>query len=299
MDTALLQNLLGITLAALIGGLLARALKLQPILGYLVTGVLFGAIFPSRGGIYDVAQIGVVLLLFSTGIELSFEKLIRVLKPALIGATFQIIATILVLEFFLVGFGFDNLTSLIFALGLSLSSTVVVVKILSDRGESDTIHGELITGWLIAQDLAVIPMLVVLPVLAGHGGGNLFIDMLLAFLKTIVVVGGTFVLGNFLGPRFIHFITSFNSRELLVLGAISLALGTAMVSSVFGIAPAIGAFLAGVVISRSQESHAIFAETRPLRDLFVAMFFVIFSFTVFGLPRKNCRRNKFRLIPSW
>ncbi|MFZ5932833.1 MAG: cation:proton antiporter, partial [Patescibacteria group bacterium] len=216
--------------------------------------------------------------LFSIGLELSLARLGRVLRVALLGAGVQIIL-VTFLSYFLLGlFGVNPVPALILSLGFSLSSTAVVVKILADRGETDTIHGEVMIGWLLVQDLAVIPMMVVISALAKSGGGGIVIPAGRALLAASAVVGVSVVVGRTVAPFLIHKVATANSRELLVLAAVALALGTAGVTSLFGISPALGAFLAGVVIAESQENHAVFAETRPLRDLFVAMFFVTMGF---------------------
>jgi CPA2 family monovalent cation:H+ antiporter-2 len=134
-------------------------------------------------------------------------------------------------------------------------------------------------SWSLVQDLAVVPIMVILPILGATGWG---IPGLIgiALLKALVVVAGALVLGKLIVPYIIHFVANLNSRELLLLSSVGIALGTAAITSYFGISPALGAFLAGVVISESQEHHAVFAETRPLRDLFVALFFVTLGFLV-------------------
>ena len=167
--------------------------------------------------------------------------------------------------------GFDNLSSLVLSLGFSLSSTAVVVKTLIDRGESETIHGKLMIGWLLVQDLAVIPMMIILPILVNGFSGAL-VGGSVAIVKAVFLIFASIMLGKHIVPFIIHKVASVNSRELLVLTSIALAVGTAVFVSLFGISATLGAFVAGFVISESQENHAVFAETRPLRDLFVALF---------------------------
>lgn len=265
-----------IIMAAVVGGVAARLLKLPSLVGYIVGGLTFGLFFhKSLGQVSDLTEIGVILLLFTIGIELSFERLSKFFKIAVIGATIQIVLVTAISWSLLKLFGFDVLTSLVLSLGFSLSSTAVVLKILSDRGELETIHGQIMTGWLLVQDLAVIPMMVILPVLGGIGtGGNTWAAIGIALSKALVVVVAAVFLGKLVVPAIIHKVSEINSRELLVLTAVGIALGTAAATSLFGISPALGAFLAGVVISESQENHAILSEVRPLRDLFVALFFV-------------------------
>jgi CPA2 family monovalent cation:H+ antiporter-2 len=265
---------------ALFGGAVARFIKLQSIVGYILAGIIFGSILPvDLRNVEKLAEIGAILLLFSVGVELSFKSLSRFLRVALFGAIIQIILVIALSFVFLTLVGLDSTTALVLSLGFSLSSTAVVVKILSDRGETDTIHGQVMIGWLLIQDLAVIPMMVILPALSG-GAGSILMPITRSLLIAAAVVSASVLLGRLIAPFIIHRIASTNSRELLVLAAVALALGTATATSFFGISAAIGAFLAGIVLSETQENHAIFAETRPLRDLFVAVFFVTLGFLV-------------------
>lgn len=275
-----MRDLFLILTAASLGGIGVKFLKLQPLVGYIFAGVIFGAFFGPTTGIDRLAEIGAILLLFSIGVELSFKRLSRVLKAATIGAVAQMVIVSLVSFGVLTAFGLSVVTALVLSLGFSLSSTAVVVKILTDRGEIDTIHGEVMVGWLLVQDLAVIPIMVLLPILARTGGDGFILPTLKALGVALVVVVATIFLGKKVAPYLIHKVASVNSRELLVIFAVALALGTAYATSFFGISPALGAFLAGLVISETQENHAVFAETRPLRDLFVALFFVTLGFLV-------------------
>jgi len=269
-----------ITIAATLGGLLAKSLKLPSLVGYIVAGIAFGAILPENlKSVAGLAQIGTILLLFSIGLELSLTKLSKFLKVAVIGSIIQILLVTVSSYIILNLFNFPPITSLILALGFSLSSTAVVVKLLSDRGELETIHGGVMLGWLLCQDLAVIPIMVTLPVLANLNSGWA-VPLTMALGKAALVVTVVIFLGKMVIPFLVHKMAGTNSRELLLLSSVGLALGTATVTSFFGISPALGAFLAGIVISESQEHHAIFAETRPLRDLFMALFFVSLGFLV-------------------
>ena len=274
------MGLFFVVIAACIGGFLAKALKLPSLVGYIVAGIIVGAILPPQfKEVSGLAQIGLILLLFSIGVELSFERLSRYFKIAVFGGLIQIAVVVLLSYVILSWFGLAPAVSLVLSLGFSVSSTAVLVKILADRGETDTIHGEIIVGWLLVQDLAVIPMMIALPFLA-TSGGNWVGGAIASAIKAVLVILGVILLGKKIVPFLIHTLAGTNSRELLLLASIALALGTAAVTSFFGISPALGAFLAGVVISESQEHHAIFAETRPLRDLFVALFFVTLGFLV-------------------
>lgn len=272
--------LLIIVVASVLGGFLAKVLRLPALVGYIISGIIFGAILPqSLKSVSELAQIGTILLLFSVGVELSFNRLSRFFKIAVFGSLIQIALTIAVLLLILSLFHLPIIVSVVFAIGFSLSSTAVVVKILSDRGEIETIHGEIMLGWLLVQDLAVIPIMVILPVFGLNGVG--WVGMVLvSLLKAGILVASVVFFGKMIVPWLLHKIASQNSRELLLLSSVALALGVAGIASLFGVSPALGAFLAGVVISESQEHHAIFAETRPLRDLFVALFFVTLGLLV-------------------
>lgn len=272
-------GLFSISIAAVLGGILAKYLKLPTLVGYILAGIVFGAILPPNlKSVSSLAEIGTILLLFSIGIELSLTRLERYLNIALFGALIQILLVTLISWVILQSLGISSPVAIVLSLGFSISSTAVLVKILSDRGEMDTIHGGIMFGWSLVQDLSVIPLMVLLPVIAGQNlGAGVFA---LAFGKAIAVILVTLILGRLFIPLLVHRVADANSRELMLLTSVALALGTAGLTSFFGISPALGAFLAGVVISESQEHHAIFAETRPLRDLFVALFFVTLGFMV-------------------
>src|SRR3989344_2034778 len=170
MDLFSAQDLFLVLAAAVIGGVIAKLLKFQPLVGYIVSGIVFGSILRQRAAaVSNFAEIGTILLLFSIGVELSFQRLGRVFKVATIGAILQMIFVTIFTFIILSAFGIPFLSSFVLAMGFSLSSTAVVVKMLSDKGETDTLHGELMVGWLLVQDLAVIPMMVILPALTVGG----------------------------------------------------------------------------------------------------------------------------------
>ncbi len=269
-----------VVLAAVLGGTLAKVLKLPNLVGYIIVGIVFGSFLPENlKSIASLAEIGTILLLFSIGLELSLDTLSKYAKVAVFGSLIQIVLVSLGGYILINFFGMTQITSLILAVGFSLSSTAVVVKILSDRGELETVHGGVMLGWLLVQDLAVIPIMVILPIL-GNLEANWMLVLAVALAKAVGIVFFAVFSGKIIIPFLIHKVAQFNSRELLLLASLALALGTAAAASFFGISASLGAFLAGVVISESQEHHAIFAETRPLRDLFVALFFVSLGFLV-------------------
>jgi CPA2 family monovalent cation:H+ antiporter-2 len=266
-----------VLLFASLGGFVAKKLKAQPLIGYLISGIFLGSFFPQASSISKLSEIGIILLLFSLGLELSFSRLIKVFKTAFLGGILQIIIFTLISYPFFFKIGFNHTTSIIFALSFSLSSTAVVVKILADRGETETLHGGIMSGWLLVQDLMVIPIVIFINSL---GGGGWISQSFGSFLKAFYVIASAILLGRHVVPFIFHKIAAVNSRELLVISAVGFSGAVAYLTSLLGISPALGAFLAGLVISESLENHAVLGEIRPLRDLFVAIFFVTLGFLI-------------------
>ena len=278
MDIVL--GLFFVVVAATLGGFIAKSFKFPSLVGYILAGVVVGAVLPeSAKNVTTLAEFGIILLLFSIGVEIPLKRISKYVNVAVIGAILQIFLVSLIGYFFLIFVGFNPVASLILSLGFSLSSTAVVVKMLTDSGEMETIHGGVMFGWLLVQDLIAVPIIVILPFIGIYWGGVLS-AVTLSLGKAALAIILTMFLGRIVVPKIIHLVASANSRELLLLSSVSLALGTAAGAYFLGISPAIGAFLAGVVISESQENHAIFSETRPLRDIFVALFFVSLGFMI-------------------
>ncbi len=280
MNNSFTLGLLLVLISALVGGYFAKLLKQQPVIGYIVAGVIAGNIFPLKElGITSLAELGAILLLFSIGLEFSLNRFSGIFKKILIASVLQMIISSIVLFTIVHFLGFAIGPSIIMSLAFSLSSTAVVIKILFDRAELDSIHGKLMLGWLLVQDLAVVPIMVTLPFIQNPSSG-IWLPIFLTLIKSVSLVAVSLILGKHVVPFVIHKVAQANSRELLLLTSVCLALGTAFVVSLMGISATLGAFLAGFVISESQENHAVFAETRPLRDLFIAMFFVTLGFFV-------------------
>jgi len=273
VESEIIQSLFLILFLALVGGVSARALKLPTLIGYILAGVIAGFFFPTNlSGASSLAEIGLILLLFSIGLELNFGKLAETGFVAVFGAILQIISITILISLGLILFGIRTEEALVLGAGFSLSSTALVVKILEDKAETNAIHGRLMISWLLTQDLAVIAMFTLLPVL-GANTSDFFYVAAKSISASTLVLASAYLLGRKLVPFLIHKIASTNTRELLILSSVGFALGTALLVASFGISGALGAFVAGVVISESQEKHAIFAETRPLRDLFIIIFF--------------------------
>jgi CPA2 family monovalent cation:H+ antiporter-2 len=262
--------------AALLGGAIAVRLRQPAIVGYLIAGIAIGPFTPGFVGDVDrisaLADIGVVMLLFALGVEFSIRGLREVGRVAIPGATAQILVVLGVGAALMVGLGFELREALVIGAGLSLSSTLVVLKSLIDRGELDSLHGRAAIGWSIVQDIATIVFIVALPPLAG---GDVLLPFGLAMVKAAVFLVLAYVVGTRLLPMAFAAVARLGSSELFLLAVVATALLTAFVSSaVFGLSIALGAFVAGILISESDLSHQAAAEVTPFRDLFAVLFFV-------------------------
>lgn len=286
MDThslSLISTLLLVFSAAIIGGAIAKMLKQPMLLGYIAAGILFGNIFPratDAAFLKGIGDIGVTLLLFTLGVEFSFHRLKKLMGAVSWAAIVQIVLCIFFFLLFTMFLGFPFLPALIIAIAGSLSSTAVIVKVLSERGELDTVPGEVMTGWSVLQDLAVVPIMILLPsiIAATKTGditiGNLAASLSVSILKAGAALGLIIILGKKVVPKALGKVANLGNREIFMLVTVGLVFLSAMTTYVLGLSAALGAFVAGLLISETSENHAIFAEVRPLRDLFVVVFFV-------------------------
>lgn len=263
--------------AALIGGLVAQKLKQPTVLGYLLAGIVAASLadgsFLKKEILTSLSEIGIAFLMFSLGIEFSFKRLTRVRQVALWGGIIQILLVILFGTLFFPRFGFDFYSSLFLACCFSLSSTAIVTKILFERGEIDSLPGEIMVGWLLVQDLAVLPIILILPKLTLAIGGT-WLGIVLAIVKAAIFLFLVSFLGKAVVPKIFDQIAKINSREIMLLAIVGLVLLAALGTFSAGLSFALGAFLAGVILSETTQNHAIFSETRPLRDIFSIVFFV-------------------------
>nr|WP_315240027.1 YbaL family putative K(+) efflux transporter [uncultured Albidiferax sp.] len=275
---------------ALVFGFLAVRFKLPALVGYLLAGVLIGPFTPgfvADGQIAaELAEIGVMLLMFGVGMHFSMDDLMSVRKIALPGAVLQIaVATAMgagVAHFW----GWPLGEGLVFGLALSVASTVVLLRALEARGALDSMNGKIAVGWLVVEDLAMVLVLVLLPPLAGAlggkalgdddgGGGNLWLSLGLTLLKVSAFVALMLVVGRRVFPKLLWLVARTGSRELFTLcviaAAVSIAYGAAML---FGVSFALGAFFAGMVMRESEFSHRAAEDSLPLREAFAVLFFV-------------------------
>lgn len=266
-----------IIIVGLAGGLIARQLKQPLILGYILAGVLVGphmGVLPVEAvhEIEKLAEIGVALLLFTLGLEFSFKSLKQVRSVALIGGPIQILLTMLFGYILGSWLGYDRTESFWFGGVISLSSTMVILKTLMSQGRIGKLSSRVMIGILLVQDLAFVPLMILLPKLGSDGGGTL--DILKSLLTGVVFIGLMVILGTRAIPRFMRFIAVGNSRELFLLAVTALGLGIGYLTYLVGLSYALGAFVAGMVLSESDYVHQALGNIIGLRDLFVLLFFV-------------------------
>jgi len=262
----------------------------QPtVVGYLLTGVIAGpsalGLIPDTAEVEILADVGVALLLFTIGLELSLRKLARMRQLVLGAGSLQLVATTAAVCALLVFLGLTGREGLFWGFLVAASSTAIVLKLLNDRQELDTLHGRAVLGILLFQDLCVVPMMALLPTLAASGAAQA-LHILWALVKSLAVVGTILLGAYYLFPPVLRAIVRVRSRELFIIATIFLALGTAWGASLAGLSLALGAFLAGIVLSESEYGHQIMAEILPFRDSFTSLFFISIGMLIdlrFGL----------------
>ncbi len=271
---------------ALILGLLAVRLRLPAIVGYLLAGIIIGPFTPGFVAdtelTRDLAEIGIMLLMFGVGLHFSLESLLEVRRIALPGAVLQMtLATALSAALALL-WEWPVGEALVFGMALSVASTVVMLKALEALGTLDSMNGRIAIGWLVVQDLAMVLVLVLLPPLAGTLGGespapdsNLWLTLAITLGKVVAFITLMLVIGRRVFPKLLWHVARTGSRELFTLcvvaAAVSVAFGAA---TLFGVSFALGAFFAGVVMRESEFSHRAAEESLPLREAFAVLFFV-------------------------
>jgi CPA2 family monovalent cation:H+ antiporter-2 len=267
--------------AALVLGYLTQRLGLSPIVGYLLAGTLVGPHTP--GFVADaslaeqLAEVGVILLMFGVGLQFHVEELLAVRRVAVPGAIAQsAVATVLgALLAYAVGWSWS--AGLVFGMALAVASTVVLVRILADHNDLHTQAGHIAVGWLVVEDLFTVIALVLLPALFGNGttGTPLWLALATTAVKVTALVAFAAVVGTRIIPRVLDYVANTRSRELFTLTVLVVALGIAVGSAlIFSVSMALGAFLAGMVVGRSDYSLRAASEALPMRDAFAVLFFV-------------------------
>jgi monovalent cation:H+ antiporter-2, CPA2 family len=276
-DYGVLANLLVIFTASIAIVFIFHQFRLPSIAGFLVAGALIGPyglnLISDIGTVQALAEIGIVLLLFTIGIEFSLVHLVSMRRLMFLAAPIQVGGVLLIawLGAMLAGLSWQQ--GMFWGFLFSLSSTAIVLKTLAERGDSDSIHGRATIGILVFQDLAVVPMMLLTPILGGQSEGS-GLAILLTLGKSVLVVALVITASWYLVPKVLGYIVRSRSRELFLLTIIVSCLGIAWLSSLGGLSLALGAFIAGLVISESEYSHQAMAEVLPFRDSFNSLFFV-------------------------
>jgi CPA2 family monovalent cation:H+ antiporter-2 len=286
-EFALIVNITVVLALAGIAGLLATLLRQPPVAGYLVAGVVIGSFSVGFSGdtetIAALAEVGVIFLMFALGVSFSVKELNRVGRIAVWATVLQVVLTIAVgglLFSGLFSFWQGNLAQGLFiACALAASSSVVMLKTLLDRGEAAAAHGRLVLSMAIVQDLLIVLLIVLLPLFAPGSSATgdvsgLLITVALTVIKAAAFIGIGFWVGVRVLPVVMSYITRLHSAELFILAVTVIAIGTAALSASLGLSAALGAFLAGLMLSESEFDHRVLSEVVPLRDLFTTLFFV-------------------------
>lgn len=279
---SLITTFLLLLAAAIGGGVIAMRFRLPSILGYIAGGIIVGTLLPGSVDHHLVSMIsegGITLLLFALGIEFSFHKLRRILRIIAWPAIAQIFVAFIVILVVLLFLNVPFVPAVYLSAAAALSSTAIVVKLLSERGELDSVPGELATGWLVVQDLAVVPILILLSAVSTNATAAISFGSSIGMVVVAMTkAGATLVLILYLGrygiPRILSSVAAFRNRELLMLTTIGIVFFVGLMTYAVGLSIALGAFLAGLLVAETSQNHAVFAEIRPLRDLFVVVFFV-------------------------
>lgn len=284
--TPLVAMLVAGFVGAFLMGALAQRLKVSPLAGYLAAGLVIGPSTPGyvadAGLAAELAEIGVILLMFGVGLHFSLKDLLSVRRIAVPGAIAQIVAATLMGMGLAHLLGWTPVAGFVFGLALSVASTVVLLRALEIRGLVQTERGRIAVGWLIVEDLAMVLALVLLPALAeflgggaGAGAGSIATALAVTIAKVAAFVAVVLLVGKRVIPAVLHWVVHTGSRELFRLAVLAIALGVAFgATALFGVSFALGAFFAGMILGETRLSRRAAEETLPLRDAFAVLFFV-------------------------
>ncbi len=277
MDLTLLSEILTVFALSVAVIYVCHKARIPAIVGFLITGVIAGpyglGLVKAVHEVEILAEVGVVLLLFTIGLELSTGELVRLRRNVLLGGGSQVLLTLLAFAALALALGQTGPQALLAGFLAALSSTAIVLQLLQQRAEMDSVHGRITLSILIFQDLIIVPMVLVVPFLAGAAGtGGL--SFLWPLLKGVGLVAVVFVLARKVVPVLLHRIVQTRSRELFLISTLALCLATAFLTSSIGLSLSLGAFLAGLIISESEYSLSALEGILPFRDVFTSLFFV-------------------------
>jgi CPA2 family monovalent cation:H+ antiporter-2 len=275
-ELEVLRDLVLVLAVALGVVVLLSRLRFPTIAGFLVTGALVGpggfGLVRDGAGIEALAEVGVVLLLFTIGLEFSLARLRRIWKHVALGGSIQVVLTTAAVVGVAAAWGEPPSRGVFIGFLVALSSTAIVLRALTERAEVDAPHGRLVLGVLIFQDLCVVPMMIIVPLLAGVGGSSWEIPVSLA--RAAVAVLGVILLARIVLPRIMRVVAAARQRELFVLAVLVVCTTVAWGTSLLGLSLAMGAFLAGIVLADTEYGHQALADVLPFRDTLGSLFFV-------------------------
>lgn len=272
-----LQDLLTLLIASVPIAFLFHRLRLPTIVGFMITGVIIGPY--GLGLISDVhaiellADLGVALLLFTIGLEFSLHRILEMKRLVLFGGSLQVVLTVLSVTVIAVGLGRSIKQAIFFGCLIALSSTAIVLKTYIDRAEIDAPHGRAGVGILLFQDLSIVPMMLMIPVLSGRNASSPG-RVLITFGTAIVAIAVIILATRRIVPFLMQHIVRLRSPEVFIISVVLICLGTSWLTAQFGLSLALGAFLAGMVLSETEYSHQIIADILPFRDVFNSVFFI-------------------------
>lgn len=277
MEFPLLNELVSVFLLSILVTLICKRLKLPSVVGFLLTGVLCGpsllGVVSDHEAIDKLAELGVAMLLFTIGMELSGEALNRLKRPVFLGGSLQIGLTVLAVTGIIVLDGYSWQKGVLWGCLVALSSSAIVLSILQERGSSATPTGRLSLAILVFQDIMIAPMLLAVPLLSGTLELS-FSDALMSCLWVALVLGGVLLLAHFGLDRLMESVVRARSRDMLLLTTLGLCLGMALLTASLGLSLSLGAFLAGLLLARSQYSMSVISGILPYRDVFMSLFFI-------------------------
>jgi CPA2 family monovalent cation:H+ antiporter-2 len=278
MNHSLLYDLLIILLLSVSVTLLFNRIRLPSIIGFLVTGMLAGpyalGLVKMPAKVDQVAEMGIIMLMFTIGLEFSVQNLSRMWRAVFLGGTLQVGLTVAAVAVLGMAMGNSLGTAVFWGFLLSLSSTAIVLKLMQERMEVESVHGQIVLAILLFQDLAVVPMMLLIPLLSGQGSGNPLLVLGLMVVKVLAVVAVVGLGARYLMPRLLLAVARTRSRELFLLTIIGTCLGVAVLTEQAGLSLALGAFLAGLIISESEYSYEAVSSMLPFREVFASFFFV-------------------------
>ena len=278
MEIPLLKEMVVIFLLSIVVISACHRIRIPPIVAFLITGIVCGPYgFGLVNAVHEVeilAEIGVVLLLFSIGMELSIGELIRLRKPVFIGGTAQVLLTILVFWGISVAYGINSYEGIFAGFLVALSSTAIVLKLFQQKAQMDSPHGRMSLSILIYQDLVIVPMMLAIPFLAGTNSQAPSWDLLLTGLRTLAIIVTIFLAARKAVPWILRRIVRTRSRELFLITTLGICLSIAFLTSKMGLSLSLGAFLAGLIMSESEYSHSALEGVMPFKDVFTSLFFI-------------------------